>query len=587
MRRLAVFVALIPLVWLAGACERQGDGTPSAGEPFTLPEVDASRLAQGLQTQLLMLREAAEQSPENPEHIGALGSIYYVHDFPEAAAACFARTTWLGPELMHWWYYAALAYERVGERQKAIGAYERALQLDAGYGPLYAKLAGLLVKADRERAAALCQRALELNPKDALAFFTLGRCEETGGDLAAALANFGEAVRISPTYKQAHLAMARILASLAREDEARQHREAAMKGGTPVIDDQFFELLLRNGRHLRTLLNDVQLLAERRLFEEAERGLALVRDADPEGVATHMATGMVRTVQGRFEEAAEEFSLVLEDRPELMDVKARLADVQARLGKHQEAQAAFQAVLEQDPDDAYALERYSELLLTLNRAEEAEKLLRAALERRPDQPWLRVQLGMVLLEMDQDDQAREQFQACLEASPDYARARYLLGVLASRAGDLAGARKQWEQVAETTPSLLEAHVALAETALTERDFAAAERHMRAGLKQAPDFPGLANGLAWILATSPDDSQRNGEEAVRLAEKACELTQNRQHEYVDTLAAAYAERGRFDEAVKTAREAIRLAQAAHNEAVVESYQQRLTLYEKKQPYRDVE
>jgi tetratricopeptide (TPR) repeat protein len=98
---------------------------------------------------------------------------------------------------------------------------------------------------------------------------------------------------------------------------------------------------------------------------------------------------------------------------------------------------------------------------------------------------------------------------------------------------------------------------------------------------------LNNGLAWILATSSNDAQRNGEEALRLAEKACELTQNSQHEYVDTLAAAYAELGRFEDAVAQAQEAIRLAEEAGQTEAVAAYRQRLALYEQKQPYREAE
>ena len=123
--------------------------------------------------------------------------------------------------------------------------------------------------------------------------------------------------------------------------------------------------------------------------------------------------------------------------------------------------------------------------------------------------------------------------------------------------------------------------------MQQRDFAAAEQYLRNGLKQDPDVAGLVNGLAWILATSPVDSQRNGEEALRLAEKACKLTNHEQHTYIDTLATAYAELGRFDEAVKAAQDAVALAQKANDEESVAEYQERLKLYEQKTPYRDVE
>jgi tetratricopeptide (TPR) repeat protein len=70
-----------------------------------------------------------------------------------------------------------------------------------------------------------------------------------------------------------------------------------------------------------------------------------------------------------------------------------------------------------------------------------------------------------------------------------------------------------------------------------------------------------NNLAWVLAASPDAELRNGAEAVRLAERACELTHYGEPLFIGTLAAAYAEAGRFPEAVTTAEKAEQLATTA--------------------------
>jgi tetratricopeptide (TPR) repeat protein len=591
-RGLVILLASAALLWLAVACERRSDEpeaaeSATAGVSFELPKVDVSRLPEGLQRRLRRQQDAARRSPRDPDQLGALGAIYYVHGFPEAAAACFARATELAPQTMHWWYYLALAYERTGEREKAISAYERAIELNANYGPLYVRLAGLLMESDRQRAVRLCRRALELNPKDPTAMLRLGLCEEAAGNLTAALAQIERALQIIPDYGEAHVAAARILTQLNREEEAQQHVKATATGRTPLIGDVRFEDLLRNGLYLDLLLHDALLLAEREVFEQAEQALANAREVDRTGIATGRATGIVRVMQGRYEEAAEQFRRVLEARPEALEVRARLAEVEARLGRREEAEAGFRAVLEQNPDDQFALQRYCDLLLELERPAEAEKLLREAAARQPASPWVRLQLGIVLFNMKKDDEAREQFLACLEMAPDHARARYFLGRLAQREGDLAGAKKQWERIVETTPNSLDAYLALAEAAMQERDFATAERCIRDGLKQVPYSTGLTNGLAWILATSPNETQRNGEEAVRLAESACQKTQRRHHAFLDTLAAAYAEVGRFDDAVKTVQEAIRLAEEADAQEAAATYRQRLTLYQQEQPYRETQ
>jgi len=586
--RLAALLVLMPVVWLSGACERKGDEPAGpASDSFTLPEVDISGLPEALQARVRSLQEAAQRSPRNPEPVGTLGTVYFVRGSLEAAVTCFARASELGPQSMHWWYYSGMAYERVGDREKAIAAYERALDLDAGYGPLYVRLAQLLVPSDRERAASLCQRALELNPNNPTAIVGLGLCALAGGEPEAALARIEQALEIMPDYRQAHEALARALDELGREEEAQKHREMATRGRTPVLGDHLFEMMLRNGMHLQTLLHDAIELAKGGLFEEADRALEVARSVDPDNLFTRRITGSVRSLQGRFEEAAEEYRQVLEVRPNAWDVKAELAEALSQLGEHAEAEAAFLAVLAQDPTQRYALEHYGQLLLKLERAEEAEKLLREAAARRPEERWIQLQLGTLLFHLNKDDEAREQFQACVEQAPALLqiRARYFLGLLARRAGDIATARTEWEQVIEREPGFVDAYVALAEAAIQQGDYAAAEPYLRQGLERAPNHAGLNNGLAWILATSSAESQRNGEEAVRLAQKACELTESGQHEYLDTLAAAYAEVGRFDDAIAQAREAIRLADEAGQAETVATYRQRLARYEAKQPHHE--
>jgi len=94
-----------------------------------------------------------------------------------------------------------------------------------------------------------------------------------------------------------------------------------------------------------------------------------------------------------------------------------------------------------------------------------------------------------------------------------------------------------------------------------------------------------SSLAWVLATSPEAADRNGALAVKLAEDACWRTRYRQTTMVGTLAAAYAEAGRFDEAVATAQKACDLASQAGNERLLHRYQVLLGVYLKHQAYHE--
>jgi Flp pilus assembly protein TadD len=109
-------------------------------------------------------------------------------------------------------------------------------------------------------------------------------------------------------------------------------------------------------------------------------------------------------------------------------------------------------------------------------------------------------------------------------------------------------------------------------------------YYREAVRLAPDVPDYLNDLAWLLATCPKAEVRNGEEAVRLAEKACRLGGDKDARFWGTLDAAYAEAGRFEEAAATARKTRELASAAGLKDIAEAAEKRLQLYDSHRPYR---
>ena len=98
-------------------------------------------------------------------------------------------------------------------------------------------------------------------------------------------------------------------------------------------------------------------------------------------------------------------------------------------------------------------------------------------------------------------------------------------------------------------------------------------------------PSTLNNLAWELAACPDAGIRNGALAVKLAERACELTHYQQIIFIGTLAAAYAEAGRFDEAVATGQKACALASELGETNLLKRNQELVILYQAHQPYHE--
>lgn len=113
----------------------------------------------------------------------------------------------------------------------------------------------------------------------------------------------------------------------------------------------------------------------------------------------------------------------------------------------------------------------------------------------------------------------------------------------------------------------------------------ARDHYHHLLYRQPDHPQLLNNLAWLLATSPDDAVRDGAEAVRLAERACELTGQRELQLLGTLAAAYAEAGRFEESLRAAETARTLALQAGLDTVAARNAVLMELYRAGNAYRE--
>ena len=113
----------------------------------------------------------------------------------------------------------------------------------------------------------------------------------------------------------------------------------------------------------------------------------------------------------------------------------------------------------------------------------------------------------------------------------------------------------------------------------------AETNMQASAEINPENLEAVNAFAWMLAACPDASARDGARAVQVAKNACEESHYQTTRYVGTLAAAYAEAGRFDDAIATAQKAIALAQQYGQTDLAERNEQLLEVYQSHQAYHE--
>jgi len=104
-----------------------------------------------------------------------------------------------------------------------------------------------------------------------------------------------------------------------------------------------------------------------------------------------------------------------------------------------------------------------------------------------------------------------------------------------------------------------------------------------GSGNQPGYPEALNNLAWLLAASPQTSLRNGSKAVELAQRANQLTGGENLTVLHTLAVAYAEAGRFGDAIRSIQKAIELAQAVGQKDLARQFNGELKLFEAGLPF----
>ena len=143
----------------------------------------------------------------------------------------------------------------------------------------------------------------------------------------------------------------------------------------------------------------------------------------------------------------------------------------------------------------------------------------------------------------------------------------------------------YQKALQIKPDYAEAHNNLGNALLQKGRVDEAITHYQKALQIKPDSPEVLNNLAWLLATCPDAHIRDGVQAVKYAERACELTHYGVTLLVGTLAAAYAEAGRFDDAIAAAQKACALATAAGEQDLLKKNQELLALYRAHQPYHE--
>ena len=194
-------------------------------------------------------------------------------------------------------------------------------------------------------------------------------------------------------------------------------------------------------------------------------------------------------------------------------------------------------------------------------------------------------LGIVFLRNGNLDEAISLLQAAVDLRPENSPAHENLAKALLQKGQVADALVHYRKLLELQPDNIEVHNIVGTVLIQQGQAREAIEEWQKVLAIQPDNGNAMSNLAWVFATSPDDSLRDGPQAVQLAEQALRISGARIPIIFRTLAAAYAENGQFSEAIETARRGIDLANSQGNSGLATELQGNIALYQAGRPLRD--
>jgi tetratricopeptide (TPR) repeat protein len=276
----------------------------------------------------------------------------------------------------------------------------------------------------------------------------------------------------------------------------------------------------------------------------------------------HLYAVKILGQQGKIEQAATEAAKAVEADPANASAHGYRALSLSELGDDAEAVKEAERAVQLAPTDSVA---YMNLAIVAKRTdlERAITEARRAIDLGPENVSAYQLLMKCLLESGRYQEAAALGPEWLAMSPFDAAAHSSFAAATAKTGDLVTAARQLGYMMMLGPNAEEALAQLHQIVLSLAKVPDGLQRLRDIATNAPDSPRMLDELAWLLATYPDSNARDGAEAVRLAERACALTDRRVPALLATLAAAYAEAEDFPRAVAAGEEALSKARSLND------------------------
>ena len=385
----------------------------------------------------------------------------------------------------------------------------------------------------------------------------------------------GQRSRLTRTASGPHVNLARAMFEGGRPTDAKRVLEQAIQINP---DDAMIHNNLAN------------ILTRERQFDQAivhyRRCLAL----KPGSAEAHMNIAIVYSAMARTREAIENYRRAIEFDSNWAEAYVNLGIELTKMRKFDEAIENLERALALRPDYPHAHYNLATVYAQRLQFDDAVRHYRQALDARPNYARAHAGLGHVLFRQEKFDDAVVELREAVKADPQLPPARFHLAIVLRQRGEREAALSHLQEAVRLVPDWTDAHSELASTHQLLGNDAEAIRHFREALRLSEGrlnsdlLINTAKRLAWVLATHPDETLRDGAEALRWAKAVCETVQNRNAGALATLAVAHAECGQFAEAVATIEKALDTAIAAGPSDARNRFGEMLELFQADRPYR---
>jgi len=327
------------------------------------------------------------------------------------------------------------------------------------------------------------------------------------------------------------------------------------------------------------------LSAKERKLDEAIDHYKTALSWKPAYPEVHFFLGNALDQQGKLEQAIGEYKQALWSRPLQEQTHIFLGIALAKQRKFDEATSHYIAALKLNPESAVAHNNLARVLQTEGRLDEAMEHYSAAVKYSPGLAQAHNNLGVLLLARGNGTEGVRELREALRSNPGDLETEYNLATALNQQGQWSEAADLLTKIVTRAPNDPNAHYQLGVAfshLLKTRD---AMSHYASALLIQQDFPDALDALAWLLATAPSSGTRNGVQAVGMAERACQLTEQKDASKLKTLAAAYAEVGNFPNAIAAATNALNSAINGGRTNLAKECQAMLTNFIAAKPWRE--